>query len=75
MRNGHSATPLIISKVSLAGETMFFTEDEAARHAVLPMPGRLLLFVASIKHCGRPPSRLFWGQRLTLAVKFGASGK
>lgn len=57
---------------SLSGETMFFAEDEAARHAVLPKPGRLLLFVASIKHCGRPPSRLFWGQRLTLAVKFVA---
>ena len=52
---------------------MFFSEDEAARHAVLPKPGRLLLFVASIKHCGRPPSRLFWGQRLTLAIKFGAA--
>lgn len=58
---------------SLSGETMFFSEDEAARHAVLPKPGRLLLFVASIKHCGRPPSRLFWGQRLTLAIKFGAA--
>jgi hypothetical protein len=57
---------------SLSGETMFFAEDEAARHAVLPKPGRLLMFVASIKHCGRPPSRLFWGQRLTLAIKFVA---
>ena len=59
---------------SLSGETMFFAEDEAARHAVLPRPGRLLLFVAFIKHCGRPPSRLFWGQRLTLAIKFAAAG-
>ena len=39
---------------------------------MLPKPGRLLMFVASIKHCGRPPSRLFWGQRLTLAIKFVA---
>ena len=55
---------------SLSGETMFFSEQEQARHAILPKPGRLLLFVASIKHCGRPPSRIFWGQRLTLAIKF-----
>ena len=34
---------------SLSGETMFFSEDEQARQAVLPKPGRLLLFVASIK--------------------------
>ena len=39
---------------------------------LLPKPGRLR-FVASIKHCGRPPSRLFWGQRLTLAIKFVAA--
>ena len=51
---------------------MFFAEDESVRHAVLPKPGRLLLFVAYIKHCGRAPSRLFWGQRLTLAIKFAA---
>ena len=57
---------------SLAGETMFFAEDEQARHALLPAPGRLVLFNANIKHCGRPPSRLFWGQRLTLAIKFVA---
>ena len=58
---------------SYSGETMFFAEDEAARQAILPRPGRLLLFCAAIKHCGRPPSRLFWGQRLTLAIKFAAA--
>ena len=55
-----------------AGETLFFGEDEEVRHAVLPRPGRLLLFIGAIKHCGRAPSRLFWGQRFTLAVKFVA---
>ena len=60
---------------SFSGETMFFSEDESARHAVLPRPGRLLLFVGSIKHCGRPPSRLFWGQRFTLAIKFAATNE
>ena len=40
---------------------------------MLPKPGRLLLFVASIQHCGRAPSRLFWGQRFTLAIKFVAA--
>ena len=74
--NSESVTALLYPnekwEPSLSGETMFFSEDEAARQAVLPKPGRLLLFVASIKHCGRAPSRLFWGQRLTLAVKFNA---
>jgi SM-20-related protein len=55
---------------SLAGETCFYAEDEAVRLAVLPRPGRLVLFVSSMQHVGRPPSRLFWGQRLTLAIKF-----
>ena len=35
-----------------AGETLFFDEADDAVDAVLPKPGRLLLFVASIKHCG-----------------------
>ena len=60
---------------SFSGETMFFTEEEAARHAVLPRPGRLLLFAASIKHCGRAPSRIVWGQRLTLTIKLGARAR
>ena len=55
---------------SLAGETVFFSEQEDAREVVLPKPGRLLLFTASVQHVGRPPSRLFWGQRFTLAIKF-----
>ena len=56
-----------------AGETVFFDEDDEEVDAVLPQKGRLLLFVASIKHCGRAPSRLFWGQRFTLAIKFVAA--
>lgn len=59
---------------SLAGETIFFSEANDAIDAVLPRPGRLLLFTASIQHCGRPPSRLYWGQRFTLAIKFAARG-
>lgn len=54
------------------GETVFFSESGDAVEAVLPRPGRLLLFAASIQHVGRPPSRLFWGQRYTLAIKFVA---
>ena len=77
--NHESVTALLYPNeqwhASLSGETMFFAEDEQVRHAVLPKPGRLLLFVGSIKHCGRPPSRLFWGQRFTLAVKFVAEGE
>jgi SM-20-related protein len=55
-----------------AGETVFFSEAGDAVEVVLPRPGRLLLFAASIQHVGRPPSRLFWGQRYTLAIKFAA---
>eukprot|EP00966_Prymnesium_polylepis_P044621 1034147-Prymnesium_polylepis.1 len=55
-----------------SGETCFFSDASELREAVLPAPGRLLMFVASIQHVGRPPSRLFWGHRYTLAIKFGA---
>ena len=58
---------------SCAGETIFFSDDrEDARLAVLPRPGRLLLFAAPLLHVGRAPSRLFWGQRFTTAIKFVA---
>ena len=44
--------------------------DATARLSVLPKPGRLLLFDSTVPHVGRAPSRLFWGQRLTIAIKF-----
>lgn len=60
---------------SYAGETVMFTEDSDATEVIQPRPGRLLLFRASVQHVGRPPSRLFWGQRFTLAIKFVAGPK
>ena len=55
---------------SWSGETVFFNEADLVKLAVMPKPGRLVLFVSSMKHVGRPPSRLFFGQRFTMAVKF-----
>ena len=58
---------------SYSGETVFFSEESDAREVVLPKPGRLIFFAASLQHVGRPPSRLFWGVRFTLAIKFVAA--
>lgn len=52
------------------GETVFFDDSKDIRAAVLPRPGRLALFNGDILHAGRPPNRICFSPRYTLALKF-----
>jgi SM-20-related protein len=56
--------------VEWGGETMFFDAHDEVAAAVLPRPGRLVLFDGAIKHAGRPPSRICHVPRYTFAIKF-----
>jgi len=52
------------------GETLFFNEQQDAEFVVSPRPGRLVIFEGEISHCGRPPNRICYRARYTLAMKF-----
>jgi hypothetical protein len=51
------------------GETLFFDSSMDAQVAVTPRPGRLVLFDGSLPHVGRPPNRICYAPRYTLAYK------
>ncbi|HXY98036.1 MAG TPA: 2OG-Fe(II) oxygenase [Steroidobacteraceae bacterium] len=51
------------------GETLFFDSSMDAQVAVSPRPGRLVLFDGSLPHVGRPPNRICYVSRYTLAYK------
>lgn len=53
------------------GETKLY-QDGDTRYAVLPKPGRILLFRGAIEHVGSIPTRLFTEKRYTLAMKFSS---
>lgn len=55
--------------VEWGGETVFFSGEDEIAAAVLPKPGRLVLFDGAIKHAGRPPSRVCYKPRYTFAIK------
>lgn len=51
------------------GETMFYDQArEEILRAVVPRPGRLVLFDARIPHAGRPPGR--WCPRMRVSIAF-----
>lgn len=51
------------------GETLFL--DEAGiGHCVMPAPGRLLVFDATLKHSSSAPSRTYFGARQILVFNF-----
>ena len=52
------------------GETLFFNENGDAEFVVTPKPGRLVVFDGAIQHVGRPPNRICYEPRFTLALKF-----
>lgn len=56
--------------VEWGGETLFFNSSMDAEVAVSPRPGRLVIFDGSIVHVGRPPNRICYAPRYTLAFKF-----
>lgn len=52
------------------GETFFYTPDRSELiRAVLPKPGRIIVFDSSIPHAGRDPSRLCPFMRVTITFK------
>ena len=55
--------------VEWGGETLFFNSQMDAEVAVSPRPGRLVVFDGSITHVGRPPNRICYAPRYTLAFK------
>jgi hypothetical protein len=56
--------------IEWGGETMFFDAKDDVACAVIPKPGRLVVFDGAIKHVGRPPNRICYMPRYTFAIKF-----
>lgn len=52
------------------GETVFLDAQDEIACSVLPRPGRLAIFDGAIRHAGRPPARICYAPRYTLAIKF-----
>jgi SM-20-related protein len=55
--------------VEWGGETLFFDSSMDAQVVVSPRPGRLVLFDGTLPHVGRPPNRICFASRFTLAYK------
>jgi SM-20-related protein len=55
--------------VEWGGETLFFDSSMDAQVAVTPRPGRLVVFDGRLAHVGRPPNRICFAPRYTLAFK------
>ncbi|UKB84722.1 2OG-Fe(II) oxygenase [Chryseobacterium sp. MEBOG06] len=51
------------------GETLFY-ESHDSKAAVLPKPGRLVIFPGNIEHLGGVPTRICKASRFSLALKF-----
>lgn len=60
--------------VEWGGETLFYDSNQDAIAAVTPKPGRLAVFDGSILHAGRPPNRVCYAPRYTLAFKLEPVG-
>lgn len=56
------------------GETMFFDHNMDVRAAIQPRPARFAVFNGEIPHVGRPPNRVCYASRFTLAMKFERVG-
>lgn len=56
--------------IEWGGETVFLDGNDEIAASILPRPGRLAIFDGAIKHAGRPPSRICYAPRYTLAIKF-----
>lgn len=55
--------------VEWGGETLFYNAQMDAEAVVSPRPGRLVIFDGRIPHVGRPPNRVCYAPRFTLAFK------
>ena len=57
-------------EVNWMGETVFYNREGEPLYAVIPKPGRLLVFDGEIAHRGGVPSRECFEPRISLALKF-----
>ncbi len=55
--------------IEWGGETVFYDRTADVRAAVTPRPGRLAIFDGELLHAGRPPNRVCYAPRFTLALK------
>lgn len=55
--------------IEWGGETLFYNEHDDCAVACTPKPGRVVVFHGAIKHVGRPPNRVCYKPRYTLAFK------
>jgi hypothetical protein len=55
--------------VEWGGETMLYDRNQDAVACITPRPGRLAIFDGTILHAGRPPNRICYAPRYTLAFK------
>tara|TARA_B100002049_G_C15888662_1_gene294779 strand:+ start:67 stop:627 length:561 start_codon:yes stop_codon:yes gene_type:complete len=60
--------------IEWGGETMFYDNNDDCRFACTPKPGRVTIFHGAIKHVGRPPNRICYVPRFTLAFKLEKAG-
>ena len=52
------------------GETIFYDDKLDIVHAVVPKPGRVVIFDGRIPHSARPPTPYFLWNRYMMAFKF-----
>jgi len=52
------------------GETLFYNEDKEIVQAIVPKPGRVVIFPANILHSARPPLPYVTKPRYTIAYKY-----
>tara|TARA_Y100000114_G_C11762936_1_gene330955 strand:- start:6091 stop:6645 length:555 start_codon:yes stop_codon:yes gene_type:complete len=55
--------------IEWGGETLFYNSKNDCVFACTPRPGRTVIFHGAIKHVGRPPNRICYTPRYTLAFK------
>lgn len=55
--------------IEWGGETMFYNNEDDCVFACTPKPGRVVIFNGAVKHVGRPPNRICYQPRFTLAFK------
>tara|TARA_Y100000310_G_scaffold344864_1_gene460098 strand:- start:6291 stop:6854 length:564 start_codon:yes stop_codon:yes gene_type:complete len=55
--------------IEWGGETLFYNSDDDCIFACTPKPARVAIFHGAIKHVGRPPNRICFTPRYTLAFK------
>jgi Rps23 Pro-64 3,4-dihydroxylase Tpa1-like proline 4-hydroxylase len=56
------------------GETLFY-EGNDTKYAILPKPGRFVIFQGNVEHCGTVATKICKEPRLTLALKFTTNEK